>query len=892
MNTNSTVESLGFEKIEEIDGIVEYRHKGNGLKVLLIENHAAPVVTSMVVYKVGSRNEAVGYTGSTHFLEHMMFKGTPNYNLVESLKPLGADFNATTSYDRTNYFEKVPSRYLRELITMEADRMRNLSLRQSDRDSEMTVVRNEFEISKNDPNSLLHEHLMATAFQEHPYHHPIIGWLDDVENVPLERMKQFYDTFYWPNNATLMITGDFDTIECLTIISETYGKIPRSQHEIPQVYTAEPPQSGERRFKIVKPSTKPASVMIGFHVPEAMHEDSYALSALGRVLGGSRQRASRLYKALIETRLAVSCGAGSSDMLDPGLFIMNATCAPGVKPGVVEATLLKVMASMATDLVTDEELNRVKQANRKGTALGSDNQMALLGQLCHAEVVGTWKEYIDYDNKFDAVTPQMVRDVAARYFSENNRTVGTFIPQVTPVAAAAPAGQVHDLTAVPQADGDDGSSYEAAAETKEEAVSFKSQTSEKVFANGVAVQVMPMTGAKTVAVTLKVRAGDCYSPEGKSLVATLAAMLLNKGSAKASKSQIAEMLEEMSARMEFGSDTYNSNLSGKVVTSDFGVYIALVGDALRNPLFPEAELEQAKLQLQSYFEEAMSDTDELASQKLSAALYPAGAVHHAKPHEQMLAELATITMDDIKAFHAQYYSPKSTIITIAGGIAADEAFRLVDLAFGSWAPVNALEPQAIPVVAAVAPEKAIKQVVHVPDMTSVSILIGLPSTVKFGTPEFYTAKVANAALGESTLSSRLGDVLRKEHGLTYGIRSGFNNPMFGDGHFEISITVNPANVDKALKLIDEVVAKYVAEGINDREFDEAIKGAVGAFVVRLDSPNVIASTISTYTFAGVGVELMDKQAANYQAVTKEAVNAFIRANFDLSKAVTVVVGTV
>jgi zinc protease len=258
----------------------------------------------------------------------------------------------------------------------------------------------------------------------------------------------------------------------------------------------------------------------------------------------------------------------------------------------------------------------------------------------------------------------------------------------------------------------------------------------------------------------------------------------------------------------------------------------------------------------------------------------------------MLAELATITMDDIKAFHGQYYSPKSTIITIAGGIAADEAFRLVDLAFGSWAPEHALEPQTIPVVSAVAPEKAIKHVVHVPDMTSVSIVIGMPSAVKFGTPEFYTAKVANAALGESTLSSRLGDVLRKEHGLTYGIRSGFNNPMFGDGHFEISITVNPSNVDKALKLIDEVVAKYVAEGINDREFDEAIKGAVGAFVVRLDSPNVIASTISTYTFAGVGVELMDKQAANYQAVTKEAVNAFIRANFDLSKAVTVVVGTV
>ncbi len=887
MNTNKTVESLGFEKIEEIDGIVEYRHTGNGLKVLLIENRAAPVVTSMVVYKVGSRNEAVGYTGSTHFLEHMMFKGTPNYNLVESLKPLGADFNATTSYDRTNYFEKVPSRYLRELITMEADRMRNLSLRQSDRDSEMTVVRNEFEISKNDPNSLLHEHLMATAFQEHPYHHPIIGWLDDVQNVPLDRMKQFYDTFYWPNNATLMVTGDFDTIECLSIISETYGKIPRSAHEIPQVYTAEPPQSGERRFKIVKPSTKPASVMIGFHVPEAMHADSYALSALGRVLGGSRQRASRLYKALIETRLAVSCGAGSSDMLDPGLFIMNATCAPGVKPEVVEAVLLKVMDSMASELVSEDELNRTKQANRKGTALGSDNQMALLGQLCHAEVVGTWKEYIDYDNKFDAVTPQMVRDVAARYFSENNRTVGTFVPQA---AASAPSA-TRDLTAVPQADGDDGSSEEAAS-TQEETVSFKSQTSEKALANGVAIQVMPMKGAKTVAVTVKVRAGDCYSPADKSLVATLAAMLLNKGSEKASKSQIAEVLEEMSARMEFGSDTYNSNLSGKVVTSDFGAYIAMVGDALRNPLYPEVELEQAKLQLQSYFEEAMSDTDELASQKLSEALYPATAVHHAKPHAQMVAELANITLDDVKAFHGMFYSPKSTIVTIAGGIEADEAFALVEQALGNWAPQFAIEPQAIPVAPATVQEKASKHVVHVPDMTSVSIVIGLPSAVKFGTADFYAAKVANAALGESTLSSRLGDVLRKEHGLTYGIRSGFNNSMFGDGHFEISITVNPSNVDKALKLIDEVVAKYVVEGITDREFDEAIKGAVGAFVVRLDSPNVVASTISTYTFAGVGVELMDKVADNYQAVTKEAVNAFIRANFDLSKAVTVVVGTV
>jgi len=881
MNKNAnTAEALGFDFIEAIDGIAEYRHRENGLKVLLIENHAAPVVTSMIVYKVGSRNEAVGYTGSTHFLEHMMFKGTPSYNLVESLKPLGADFNATTSYDRTNYFAKVPSRYLRELITMEADRMRNLCLRQEDRDTEMTVVRNEFEISKNEPSSLLYESLMATAFQEHPYHHPIIGWLDDVQNVPLARMKEFYETFYWPNNATLMVTGDFETIECLTIIQETYGQIPRSVHEIPQVYTTEPVQIGERRFKIVKPSTKPAEVMIGFHVPASMHDDSYALSALGRVLGGSRQRASRLYKALIETRLAVDCGAGSGDMKDPGLFTMSATCAPGVKPEAVEAVLLEVLASMAVTPVSEDELNRVKAANRKGTALGSDNQMALLGQLCHAEVVGTWKEYIDYDNKFDLVTPASIREVAGRYFSENNRTVGTFIPEEKRLALVEGNIEAEDNVVASEP-------VEAADTSKN---SFKAQTSERVLANGMTVQVVPMPSAKTVAVSLKVRAGDCYSSAGKGMVPTLAAMLLNKGSEKASKGQIAEMLEEMSAGMNFGSDTYNCNLNGKVVTADFGAYIALVGDAVRNPLYPERELEQAKLQLQSMLENAQSDTDELAAQKLSATLYSEGAVNYSRPAAEVLAELDGITIDDVKAFHAQYFSPKGTILTIAGGIEADEAFRLVDVAFASWK--SDFEAHAIPVVPAVAPAAAVKHVVHVPDMTSVSIVIGLPSAVKFGTPDFYVGKVANAALGESTLSSRLGDVLRKQYGLTYGIRTSFASALFGDGSWQITITVNPANVDLALRLINEVVAKYQAEGISDREFDEAIKGAAGSFVVRLDSPSVVAGTINTYTFLGHGVELMDKQTANYQAVSKEAVNAFIRSNFDLSKAVTVVVGTV
>jgi zinc protease len=182
----------------------------------------------MTVYRVGSRNEAVGYTGSTHFLEHMMFKGTdrfPNFDGV--LTPLGADYNATTSYDRTNYFAKVPTEHVGTVIALEADRMRNLNLRQDHRNSEMTVVRNEFENGKNSPFSVLIEQLGATAFDAHPYHHPIIGWLSDVENVPLARLKAFYDEFYWPNNATVMVTGNYGTdADVLKTITDEFGAIP------------------------------------------------------------------------------------------------------------------------------------------------------------------------------------------------------------------------------------------------------------------------------------------------------------------------------------------------------------------------------------------------------------------------------------------------------------------------------------------------------------------------------------------------------------------------------------------------------------------------------------------------------------------------------------------
>jgi zinc protease len=252
VNTVDKKAQVSPEKISEVKGVSEFRLT-NGLRVLIAENHSAPVATLLVVYRVGSRNEAVGNTGSTHFLEHMLFKGTEEHNsekgngIDDLLTQIGAYWNATTWFDRTSYYEVVPIDYFEMCVELEADRMRNLRLRQEDHDSEMSVVRNELERGENHPEEALEKELYAIAFREHPYHHPTIGWRSDVEGVPMERLRQFYNTFYWPDNASVIALGDFKTEAALETINKYFGSIARAPHPIPGVYTTEPatcPESG------------------------------------------------------------------------------------------------------------------------------------------------------------------------------------------------------------------------------------------------------------------------------------------------------------------------------------------------------------------------------------------------------------------------------------------------------------------------------------------------------------------------------------------------------------------------------------------------------------------------------------------------------------------------
>ncbi|HEV2802417.1 MAG TPA: pitrilysin family protein [Pyrinomonadaceae bacterium] len=439
--------------VAEGEGIREYR-LANNLKALLVENHVAPVATVCVLYRVGSRNEAVGYTGSTHLLEHMMFKGTPTFNkdrntqIAATLQKIGAEFNATTWYDRTNYFETVPSDKLELAIRLEADRMRNSFIADSDRQSEMTVVRNELERGQNEPMMVLDEAVYATAFREHPYHHPTIGWRADVENVPTARLKAFYDTFYHPNNATVIVVGDFERDSTLRLIDEHFGAFPATEESIPEVYTDEPPQQGERRLTI-KRAGELALVQIAFHTPAVLGQlgvlsnaelaaraanppaenDIYPLVVLSALL--SNGVTSRLYQALVETELAVTVNSNCDQFRDPGLFNVYATVSPGVAPTEVEAAILAVLESVGTGEVPAAEVEKARQQIMAQVAYNRDGTSDIASQMSEAEAVADWRFYKDYAANIARVTASDVQRVARTYFTEDNRTVGYFIPKTT-----------------------------------------------------------------------------------------------------------------------------------------------------------------------------------------------------------------------------------------------------------------------------------------------------------------------------------------------------------------------------------------------------------------------------------------------------------------------------
>ena len=434
----------GYTYVKTVGAISEYTLDSNGLTVLVLPEHSAPVVTFMITYRVGSRNEVTGTTGATHLLEHLMFKGSEGFNdkkgnsVKQFLETIGGNYNATTWLDRTNYYAEIGNEHLEGYMAIEADRMRNLWLREDDRRPEMTVVRNEFEIGENDPQQALDKEIFAAAFNAHPYHHSTIGWRSDIEKVPIEKLRAFYDTFYWPDNATATVIGDFDPAKAMALVKKYYGVFPRAPHPIPQVYTEEPEQSGPRRVTVQR-AGELGVVGVSYKSPAASHPDMAALNVLGNIL--SSGKTSRFYRALTDKNLTTNVDASAGYFHDPSLLQVYASLAPGATHDQVEKILVAEVDRLKKDGVTDAEVATAVGKLVAATAYKRDGTFAIASALNEDIAAGDWTLYYTLDAATRKVTAADVKRVANKYLDINQSVTGWFIPIVAAPEPAAPAAK-------------------------------------------------------------------------------------------------------------------------------------------------------------------------------------------------------------------------------------------------------------------------------------------------------------------------------------------------------------------------------------------------------------------------------------------------------------------
>jgi zinc protease len=402
----------------------------NGLKVLLKEEHKAPVVTFQIWYKVGSRNEKLGTTGLSHLLEHMMFKGTKKYGpktFSQTIMRNGGNDNAFTSRDYTAYFENFAADRIEISLDLESDRLQNLLLNEKDFQSERDVVKEERRMrTEDDPTSAMVEEMMGTAFLAHPYQWPVIGWMSDLNAITRDDLLNHYRTYYTPSNATIVVVGDFKTSALLPRIEQYFGTIPTGP-AVPKVGAVEPVQQGERRVTVKKHAELPA-VFAGYHAPTVKHPDSYALEVLQAIL--SSGKSSHLYQSLVYEQQIATYAGGDYDNIanDPSLFYVYAGVMPGRTTDEVEKALYAEIEKLKTTPVTDEELKKAKNQIESSFIMGQDSifyQAMLLGQF---ETVANWKLLEKYVDNIRAVTRENVMRVAKEYFTDDNRTVGILLP--------------------------------------------------------------------------------------------------------------------------------------------------------------------------------------------------------------------------------------------------------------------------------------------------------------------------------------------------------------------------------------------------------------------------------------------------------------------------------
>lgn len=911
---DATEKNLAAGKPTELNGIKESTLP-NGLTVLTKEVHAAPVVYFAVWYKVGSVNEQVGQTGMSHLMEHMMFKGTKSRGpgvISSALQSNGASFNASTWFDRTEYHETLAADRLELAMQIESDRMTNSLYDEAQHQKEMTVVRSEYEAGENRPSTALSKAVRLTAYQVHPYRWETIGFRSDIENFTRDEMYAYYQNFYAPNNATVVIVGDFDTSKALALVSKYFGAYPArpvAQHFI----TPEPAQEGERRVTVRRAGTTP-QVQIVYHIPAFGDPDRYALDVLSTALSGGRT--SRFFQDLVQTGLASSAGADYTGLRYPDLFGFDATAQPGHTNAELEKALLAEIEKLQTAPIASDELRRALNQAEAGYIFGNESVSAQGSSLGENAMRGDWRFGETYVANIRKVTPADVQRVAQKYFTARNRTVGDFEPIMaspsTPNTrgtgeALQGAGQARKSVAaspLPVRAGTRIASSSLAPKigrrghssvrrsTCPAALAVKTpKPTRVVLPNGLTVIVQENHATPTVSVSgALLSAGGVFDPPAQHGLAGFTAAQLSRGTEKRSLLDIARLLEDVGASAGVGGGDEYVSLSGHALTRNFDTILDVLSDELRHPTFPAAELEKARAQSLAGIEQARQDTGTLGSIAFTNALYPVGHPYHQPTLDEQEAFLKSLTRDDLVSFHQAHYAPDKLILTIVGDVKTQDAVGAVKRYFGDWPKKGGLAAITIPDVPMpemIKPRPA--TAIFVPDKAQVDVRYGYPGQIRRSSPDFYAMNVLTTIFG-SGLSSRLMMNVRDRLGYVYGIGAS-DSATLGPGPFQVVFGSNPANVDKAAAEMDRQLALAASGDFTPDEVSRAISYITGSYAVTLATNGAVASQLLGAEIYGLGMDYIQKRNSFYQAVTPAQVNAIAKKYLHPGAGMLVISGT-
>ncbi|MEE9466085.1 MAG: pitrilysin family protein, partial [Candidatus Neomarinimicrobiota bacterium] len=841
---------------------------------------SAPVVTFMVTYLVGSRNEAIGHTGATHLLEHLMFKGSQAYNkdggqtIWTLLQNVGARLNATTWLDRTNYFELLPREHLETALAVEADRMRNALLRDSDRQPEMTVVRNEFERGENDPWESLDKNMWATAYQAHPYHHSTIGWRSDIEGISTERLRQFYDTYYWPNNAVITVIGDFETAEVQELIEEYFGSLPPSPHPIPEMYTAEPRQEGPRRF-VIKRAGEAGIIGLAHKTPPGRHPDNYPLAVLNNILGSGKT--SRFYRKLIDTGLATSFNVWSHPFRDNGLFMNYAFLTPGTKHQRVEDLILETLEQIKDEGVSKEEVARSQAMIQAAVAFSRDGSYSIASLLNEAISLGDWTYYTTYRDKIAAVSADDIRRVVREYFNEDQSTTGWFVPTTTGGGSVAGTGAgkpalvgrepLYYRRGRDMVDPAGASGGGQAGKVAKRHLAAKMNDSE--VAPGLRLVTLPMSVPDVVTIFGSLYGGYVFNSGDNNAVAEVVAAMLDKGTHRRDKFAISELLESVGARIGFNADDYRVNFSAQCLHNDVPLVVELLTEQLREPAFAETDLESLKKRMAGNLLRDQESTDEQARLKFTQLAYPEGHPNYTPSFDRQIADIERLTVAELGEFHRCCFGRGSMLVVATGDVDHDELAGALGNGVADWPEVR-LELPTGEQLHGNRDRPAVREVVSMAEKTSVDLFLGQVLPIHREHPDFMPLHLGSYVLG-GNFAARLMTTVRDEAGLTYGIGSGLGGAGEGKDAFWITRgTFGPELLEEGQRATLEQITKWVDDGITTEELAAKKSTLTGTFKVGLATTKGIAMAVLDILERGRDLEYIDEYPLEIEDLSLEA----------------------